>query len=106
MYSYIWGSLYMLLTLNHNVMVMLLFLNVTLFMFITLFFNVMSQIYVLHIRLHNIWIFTKPRLHKNAAELGTFEWWTSGLMLDPLFFLISRLNNAYISLIQEGIKPL
>ena len=74
MYSYIWGSLYMLLTLNHNVMIILLFLNVTLFMFITLFFNVMSQIYVLHIRLHNIWIFTKPRLHKNAAELGTFEW--------------------------------
>jgi len=28
------------------------------------------------------------------AELGTFEWYISGLMLDPLFFLISRLNNA------------
>jgi len=28
------------------------------------------------------------------SELGTFEWWISGLMLDPLFFLISRLNNA------------
>ena len=27
-------------------------------------------------------------------ELETFEWWISGLMLDPLFFLISRLNNA------------
>ena len=27
-------------------------------------------------------------------ELGTFEWWILGLMLDPLFFLISRLNNA------------
>ena len=27
------------------------------------------------------------------SELGTFEWWISGLMLDPLFFLISRLNN-------------
>ena len=27
-------------------------------------------------------------------ELGTFEWWISGLMLDPLFFLISILNNA------------
>ena len=27
-------------------------------------------------------------------ELGTFEWWISGLMLDPLFFLISSLNNA------------
>ena len=25
--------------------------------------------------------------------LGTFEWWISRLMLDPLFFLISRLNN-------------
>ena len=29
-----------------------------------------------------------------TPELGTFEWWISGLMLDPLFFLISRLNNA------------
>ena len=28
------------------------------------------------------------------TELGTFEWWISELMLDPLFFLISRLNNA------------
>ena len=28
------------------------------------------------------------------TELGTFKWWTTGLMLDPLFFLISRLNNA------------
>ena len=25
-------------------------------------------------------------------ELGTIEWWISGLMLDPLFRLISRLN--------------
>ena len=24
--------------------------------------------------------------------LGTFEWWISRLMLDPLFFLISKLN--------------
>ena len=28
------------------------------------------------------------------TELGTLEWWISGLMLDPLFFLISRLNMA------------
>ena len=28
------------------------------------------------------------------SELGTFEWWISGLMLDPLFLLISRLKNA------------
>ena len=28
------------------------------------------------------------------SELGTFKWWISGLMLDPLFLLISRLNNA------------
>ena len=32
---------------------------------------------------HNIW-----------TELRTFELWISGLMLDPRFFLISRLNNA------------
>jgi len=25
-------------------------------------------------------------------ELATFEWWISGLRLDPLFFLISRLT--------------
>ena len=32
---------------------------------------------------------------KALPELGTFEWWISGLMLDPLFFFISRLNNVY-----------
>ena len=31
--------------------------------------------------------------HKEP-ELGTFEWCILGLMLDPLFFFISRLNNA------------
>ena len=29
-----------------------------------------------------------------SHELGTFKLWISGLMLDPLFSLISRLNNA------------
>ena len=29
------------------------------------------------------------------SELETLEWWISGLMLNPLFFLISRLNIAY-----------
>jgi len=28
------------------------------------------------------------------TELNTLEWWISGLMLNPLFFLISRLNIA------------
>ena len=28
------------------------------------------------------------------SELKTLEWWISGLMLNPLFFLISRLNMA------------
>ena len=32
-------------------------------------------------------------------ELKTLEWWISGLMLNPLFFLISRLNNACYPLI-------
>ena len=27
-----------------------------------------------------------------GTELKTLEWWISGLMLDPLFFLISRLT--------------
>ena len=31
---------------------------------------------------------------KHEYELKTFEWWISGLMLNPLFFLISRLNMA------------
>ena len=34
-----------------------------------------------------------------GSELGTFEWWISGLRLDPLFFLISRLNNAFSPLV-------
>ena len=29
-----------------------------------------------------------------CPELETLEWWISGLMLNPLFFLISRLNIA------------
>ena len=28
----------------------------------------------------------------NASELKTLEWWISRSMLDPLFFLISRLT--------------
>ena len=32
------------------------------------------------------------------TELETLEWWISGLMLDLLFFLISRLINACSSL--------
>ena len=28
---------------------------------------------------------------KQWPELGIFEWWISGLMIDPLFKLISRL---------------
>ena len=40
-------------------------------------------------------------MHKNVleTELKTLEWWLSGLMLNPLFFLISRLNNACSPLI-------
>ena len=34
-----------------------------------------------------------------GPELGTFKWWLSGLRLDPLFFLISRLNYACSPLI-------
>jgi len=33
------------------------------------------------------------------SELVTFEWWILGLMLDPLFSLIARLNNACSSLV-------
>ena len=29
----------------------------------------------------------------NNPELETFEWWISGLRLNPLFFLISRAEN-------------
>ena len=30
-----------------------------------------------------------------SPELKTLEWWISGLRLNPLFFLISRLNIAW-----------
>ena len=30
-----------------------------------------------------------------TSELKTSEWWISKSVLDLLFFLISRLNNAY-----------
>ena len=35
-----------------------------------------------------------------SSELGTLEWWISGLMLNPLFLLISRLTQSrdYVSL--------
>ena len=36
---------------------------------------------------------------KIGSELGTFEWWTSELLLDPSVFLILRLNNACSSLV-------
>ena len=35
-----------------------------------------------------------PRNLIKLTGLGTIEWWISELMLDPLLFLISRLNNA------------
>ena len=38
-------------------------------------------------------------MHLMLSDLGTFEWWILGLMLDPLFFLISRLNNAWSPLV-------
>jgi len=55
-------------------------------------------------------------IHNNevlTSELGTFERWISGLMLDPLFFLISRLNyacsplviNLQISILKTQIQP-
>ena len=31
---------------------------------------------------------------KIESELKTLKWWISGLMLNPFFFLISRLNMA------------
>ena len=36
---------------------------------------------------------------KLKPELGTFEWWISGLILDQLFFVFSKLNNACSSLV-------
>ena len=39
------------------------------------------------------------KINAETAELGTFQWWIMGLMLDPLFFLISRLNNACYPLV-------
>ena len=39
----------------------------------------------------DIWIFHSKVF---SSELKTLEWWISGLMLNPNFFLISRLNMA------------
>ena len=43
--------------------------------------------------------FSFKKIHIIIDELETFEWWISGLMPDPLFFLISGLNNACSSLV-------
>ena len=43
-------------------------------------------------------------LTDKAPELGTLEWWISGLMLNPLFFLISRINIACSHLINYPIR--
>ena len=40
----------------------------------------------------------------NTAELGTLEWWISGLMLDPFFFLISKLLVFLMNLISRLIN--
>ena len=44
--------------------------------------------------LQNCWSDEVDEETHKIPELGTFGWWITGLMLDPLFFLISRLNNA------------
>ena len=36
---------------------------------------------------------------KNRPKQGIVEWWISGLTLDPLFFLKSRLNYASFPLV-------
>ena len=33
-----------------------------------------------------------PTKKEKQPELGTFEWWISGLMLDPLFFKLFDLE--------------
>ena len=58
--------------------------------------NPKCLVYIVHRTLHNI-IISSPLYHRFiriSSELGTFEWWISRLMLNPLFFLIARLNNA------------
>ena len=37
--------------------------------------------------------FERPLRPHYSTELGTLEWWISELKLNPLFFLISRLDN-------------
>ena len=49
-------------------------------------FTAWSFVFKLHLISH--------RVEFKKTELGTLEWWISGLMLNPLFFLISRLNIA------------
>ena len=38
-------------------------------------------------------------LNTESTEMGNFEWWISRLMLDPLFFLISRLKMLVLLLL-------
>ena len=40
----------------------------------------------------NVTNLVKYKFSKIKSELKTFEWWISGLMLDPLFLIISRLT--------------
>ena len=50
----------------------------------------------------DLMIYFDPEIQQTkflTSELGTFEWWILGLMLDPLFFIISRLNNAFSLLV-------
>ena len=51
------------------------------------------------IRFQHFLLINRHYLPHFWSELGTFEWWISGLRLNPLFFLISRLNFACSPLI-------
>ena len=56
--------------------------------------------YIEFISVHTVHtVYTVHTVHIVHTELKTLEWWISGLMLNPLFFLISRLNIACSSLI-------
>ena len=73
------------------------FIHLYIYTFIHLYIYTFIQLYIytfIHLYIYTFRPTANHMVTYIASELATFEWWISGLMLDPLFFLISRLNSA------------
>jgi len=59
----------------------------------TSFMCVKGEVYMKILKIIEIYIRENRNDNKQIkTELKTLEWWISGLMLDPLFLIISRLT--------------